>query len=193
MVRCPVASDRTIRIQGSVWEPRPVRRGRLNGARRLLARPRCGRASAARLPRLRSLRQPTVGRALDATDGSGLAEDTIVVLWGDHGCHLGESGMWGKHSPFERALHSPLVVRAPGVTPKGSRIDALVEASDIYPTLVDLCQLEDRRTRWPLGGTSLRAVLTGEALCSPVKATRCGMWPSRFGVRSSACGLPPRA
>jgi arylsulfatase A-like enzyme len=119
-----------------------------------------------------------VGRVLDAVDDLGLADDTIVVLWSDHGWHLGESGLWGKHTPHERALRSPLIVRAPGVTRGGVVSDALVESTDVYPTLVELAGLgvpvqldvgepslvdaEGPPIATPLDGDSLVPVLTGE-------------------------------
>ena len=79
-----------------------------------------------------------VGRLLDALDRLGLAENTIVVLWGDHGWQLGEHGMWCKHTNFEVATRTPLLVIAPGGKP-GRSCGRLVEFVDIYPTLCDLC------------------------------------------------------
>jgi arylsulfatase A-like enzyme len=76
---------------------------------------------------------------LDELDRLGLAENTIVVLWGDHGWSLGEHGLWAKHSPFNLANRIPLIVRAPGVA-KGVA-DGLVESVDIYPTVVELAGL----------------------------------------------------
>lgn len=78
-----------------------------------------------------------IGRILNALDELGLAENTIVVLLGDHGWHLGEYGFWGKHTLMKRATRVPLIVRVPGV--KGGVADALVELVDLYPTLCDLC------------------------------------------------------
>ena len=80
-----------------------------------------------------------VGRVLDELDRLGLAENTIVVLWGDHGWSLGEHGLWCKHSPFELANRIPLIVRAPGSS-RGVA-NGLVESVDIYPTLVELAGL----------------------------------------------------
>ncbi|MFK8111798.1 MAG: sulfatase-like hydrolase/transferase, partial [Rubripirellula sp.] len=77
-----------------------------------------------------------VGRLLDSLDERGLSENTIVVLWGDHGWQLGEHGMWNKHSCFETSMHSPLFISAPGI-PAG-RTPALTEFIDIYPTLAEL-------------------------------------------------------
>lgn len=75
-----------------------------------------------------------VGRVLAALDEQGLARDTAVVLWGDHGWNLGEHSLWCKHSLFETSLHSPLLMRLPGA-PEGVVRDELVEFTDLYPTL----------------------------------------------------------
>ncbi len=97
-----------------------------------------------------------IGRVLDALDQLGLAQDTIVVLWGDHGYFLGENGLWAKHNTLELATRAPLLLRAPGLTRPGTRIDALVELVDLYPTLVALADLPPMAR---LEGTSLAPLL----------------------------------
>ena len=82
-----------------------------------------------------------VGRVLDQLDGLGLTENTVIVLAGDHGFHLGEHGKFAKRTIFEVALRSPLIVSFPGQSTRGVETNALVELIDIYPTLCDLCQL----------------------------------------------------
>ena len=82
-----------------------------------------------------------VGRILAALDETGERENTIVVLWGDHGWHLGEHGIWGKHALFEESLRSPLIVSHPAVESAGEATDAIVETVDIFPTLCDLAKL----------------------------------------------------
>lgn len=82
-----------------------------------------------------------LGRLLSTLDQTGLADNTIVVLWGDHGWQLGEHGMWNKHSCFETSMHTPLFVAAPGIA-GGTRVPALTEFIDIYPSLCDLAELE---------------------------------------------------
>ena len=81
-----------------------------------------------------------IGRVLDALDETGLASDTILVLWGDHGWHLGDHGQWCKHSNYEQATRIPLIVAAPGMV-RGGATSALVESVDVLPTLLDLAAL----------------------------------------------------
>jgi len=84
-----------------------------------------------------------VGRVLDALDAAGIADETIVVLWSDHGWHLGEKGISGKNTLWERSTHVPLIFAGPGVM-ASARCDQPAELLDIYPTLIDLCGLPDR-------------------------------------------------
>jgi iduronate 2-sulfatase len=79
------------------------------------------------------------GLVLDALKANGLADHTIVVLWGDHGWHLGDHGMWCKHTNYEQAARIPLIVALPGKN--GSVSSALVETADLYPTLAALAGL----------------------------------------------------
>ena len=81
-----------------------------------------------------------LGRLLESLEECGLAENTIVVIWGDHGWQLGEHGMWNKHSCFETSMHTPLLIATPGVA--GGRTASLTEFIDIYPTLCELTALE---------------------------------------------------
>ena len=77
-----------------------------------------------------------IGRVLNALDREGLAEKTIIVLWGDHGWHLGDHGMWCKHTNYEQATRIPLLIAAPSVRPG---VNAhFVETVDLYPTLCEL-------------------------------------------------------
>jgi arylsulfatase A-like enzyme len=80
-----------------------------------------------------------IGRVLDELERLGLADNTVVVLWGDHGWHLGDHGFWTKHTNYEHAAHAPLILRVPGRKEKGIKTKAMVEFVDIYPTLCDAC------------------------------------------------------
>jgi len=82
-----------------------------------------------------------VGKLLDELDRLGIAENTIIVIWGDHGWHLGDQLVWGKHTVFERALKSAFILKVPGKT-NGENIEKVVGTVDIYPTLMDLCNVE---------------------------------------------------
>ena len=97
-----------------------------------------------------------VGRVLNRLDALGLRNNTVVVLWGDHGWHLGEHAIWGKHSLFEESLHSPLIISYTGMPHAGSRTDSFVETLDIFPTLCDLAKLPQPDFTQ---GVSLRPIL----------------------------------
>lgn len=82
-----------------------------------------------------------VGKLLEGLKATGADKDTVVILWGDHGWHLGEHAIWGKHSLFEESLRSPLIVSHPSLRKPGESTGAIVEAMDIFPTLCDLAGL----------------------------------------------------
>ena len=82
-----------------------------------------------------------VGKVLAELKRLDLDKNTIVVLWGDHGWHLGEYGIWGKYTNFDIALNSPLIVKIPGTAKPGESADGIVETVDIFPTLADICGL----------------------------------------------------
>jgi choline-sulfatase len=84
-----------------------------------------------------------IGRILAAIKEAGLEENTIVVVWGDHGWHLGEKGITGKNTLWDPGTKVPLIFAGPGVSPKG-RCTQPAELLDIYPTLIELCDLPAR-------------------------------------------------
>ena len=124
-----------------------------------------------------------VGKVLAALKETGLSENTIVVVWGDHGWHLGDTALWAKHTPFERANRSTLIVRAPGISKPGLHCDALVESIDLYPTLVDLCHPSFQKTQFPLDGVSLKPLLTSER--NSVKEAAISYWNKSVSVRTA--------
>ena len=83
-----------------------------------------------------------VGEILAKLTETGADKNTIVVLWGDHGWHLGEHSIWGKHSLFEESLRSPLIISAPGMENPGQKSTAIIETVDLFPTLCDLTGLD---------------------------------------------------
>ncbi|MGJ8649672.1 MAG: sulfatase [Opitutaceae bacterium] len=83
-----------------------------------------------------------VGDILAKLKATGAEHDTIVILWGDHGWHLGEHGIWGKHCLLEEALQSPLIIRYPGMHAEGEATDSIVSTVDLFPTLCELSGLE---------------------------------------------------
>lgn len=101
-----------------------------------------------------------VGRLLDALDNSPYKDNTIIVLWSDHGWELGEKEHWGKHSPWEGSMRVPLIIVPPANSniPAG-RSDGFASLLDLYPTLADLCGFQIPSV---LEGKSLKPVLTGK-------------------------------
>jgi len=101
-----------------------------------------------------------VGRLIEKLNATGKAKDTIVVLWGDHGWHLGEHAVWGKHTLFEESLHSPLIITYPGIKQPGKPTRATVETLDLFPTL---CELTGVASPNFVHGVSLKPLLDNPA------------------------------
>lgn len=97
-----------------------------------------------------------IGKLMQALDELGLRENTIVILWGDHGWHLGEHNFWSKHNVMHLATNAPMIVAAPGFK-AGQRSDRLVEFVDIYPSLCDLAGITTANQN--LQGTSFSPLL----------------------------------
>jgi iduronate 2-sulfatase len=79
-----------------------------------------------------------IGLLLKALDDADLRDNTIIILWGDHGWHLGDMGVWGKATNYEITTRVPLMIWTPGMKSRGAKSDALVELVDMFPTLCDL-------------------------------------------------------
>jgi iduronate 2-sulfatase len=101
-----------------------------------------------------------VGKVLGALDKLGLRESTIVILWGDHGWHLGEHNFWGKHNVMHLATNSPMIVSAPGFK-GGQKSERLTEFVDIYPSLCELAGVKPANKG--LQGTSFAPLLKNPA------------------------------
>ncbi len=99
-----------------------------------------------------------VGKVLYELKKLGLDKNTIVVVWGDHGWHLGDQLVWGKHTIFERATRSALIVKVPGMK-SGVKNKNVVSTVDIYPTISELCGL--KLPDW-IDGKSMVPLLKGD-------------------------------
>lgn len=97
-----------------------------------------------------------LGRLLDTLDQTGLSRNTIVVLWGDHGWHLSEKGMWAKGTLFEVSARGPVILSDPRRSSAGKVSPRVIQYLDLYPTLTDLCRLP--AAPW-LEGTTLAPLL----------------------------------
>lgn len=100
-----------------------------------------------------------IGRVINELDRLQLDDDTIVVLWGDHGFHLGDLGIWAKHTNYEQANRIPILISAPGVTRPGSVTRQPAESVDVFPTLAELAGLPVPTGPQPIDGVSLVPVL----------------------------------
>ncbi|MCB1064086.1 MAG: sulfatase [Verrucomicrobiae bacterium] len=100
-----------------------------------------------------------VGRLMASLDELGLADNTIIVFWSDHGYHLGEHrGIWQKRTVFEECAATPFIISAPGASGNGRACPRIVEFVDLYPTLAELCGIELPGSM-PLTGKSLKPLL----------------------------------
>ncbi|MGC6429871.1 MAG: sulfatase [Jejuia sp.] len=97
-----------------------------------------------------------VGKIISGLKALNLGNNTIIVLWGDHGWNLGEHNIWGKHNLFEEALRSPLIIIDPSLEHAGKKTNAIVETVDLFPTLCDLTKIE---TPDFVDGVSLKPIL----------------------------------
>jgi iduronate 2-sulfatase len=113
-----------------------------------------------------------IGKLLDQFRQLDCADNTIVVLWSDHGWQLGEHHMFSKHTNYQVATNSPIIIKVPGMDEPGVPADGLVEAVDLFPTLTDLCELPT-----PEG-------LAGESFQPMVQQSRA---PGKAGAYST-CG-----
>ncbi len=97
-----------------------------------------------------------IGLMLDALEEAGIRNETVIVVWGDHGWHLGDMGIWGKATNYEIATRVPLIVWTPNMKARGKNSEALVELVDVYPTL---CELTNLPVPEGLAGKSFASVL----------------------------------
>lgn len=121
-----------------------------------------------------------VGKLIDALDASPYSENTIIVLWSDHGFHLGEKMHWEKRSLWDESTRVPLIVAAPEVKMPGSQSGRAVGLIDLYPTLIELCGLPEKTG---LEGRSLAPLLGNPEHEWPYPALTTQM-PGNHAVRT---------
>lgn len=122
-----------------------------------------------------------LGRVLDEVDRLKLDRNTIIVLWGDHGYHLGDHGTWTKHTNYEQANRIPIVISAPGVTSPGSTTSELIETVDLFPTIAELAGLPLPDGPQPIDGDSFVPILKGEPSDIGQHAYHCFPKAGRLG------------
>jgi iduronate 2-sulfatase len=121
-----------------------------------------------------------IGKLMAELDRSGLSKNTIVVLWGDHGYHLGDHAIWTKHTNYEQATRLPLVFAGPGIG-AGKVTRQLAETVDIYPTLAALTGLQRPAGPQSIDGTDLTPVLHDPAARVRSYAYHAYPRPNRIG------------
>ncbi len=119
-----------------------------------------------------------LGRLLDAIASGPNADNTIVVLWSDHGYHHGEKFDWGKHTLWERTSNVPFMWAGPGIS-KGADVDATVSLMDMFPTLTELCGVGDGQLR---DGESLATVLKDPMTAKDRDILLPGMKPEEYAI-----------
>lgn len=120
-----------------------------------------------------------IGRVLDTLAAGPYADNTIVVLWSDHGYHHGEKGDWGKHTLWERTSNVPFIWAGPGIA-RGKTVDATVSLIDMYPTLVELCGLP--KPDHTLEGISLAGTLKNPARAKDRDVYLPFMMPGAYAI-----------
>ncbi len=126
-----------------------------------------------------------IGRVLDELERTGLHENTVVILFGDHGYHLGEHGLWGKTTNYELDTRVPLIVRVPGMEDAGESSTSLVELIDLYPTVAELTGLPITEQ---LEGKSLVPILDDPAQVT--KTVALSQYPRSDGVMGYSLRTP---
>lgn len=118
-----------------------------------------------------------LGKVLEAIEKEGIEKNTIVVLWGDHGYHLGDHTMWNKHSNFEQATRIPLMFAGPNIE-NNRIINQPAELLDVFPTLFDLCGL---KTPEQVDGISLKNLLDSDDKTTIEKDFAMSQYPRHGG------------
>lgn len=123
-----------------------------------------------------------IGKVLDELKTLELDENTIVVVWGDHGWHLGDHRVWGKHTIFERALKSALIFKVPSTSSNLKQISQVVSSVDIYPTLMELCGIEQPST---IDGKSMVPLLNASSEVNQWQEASWGYFRNGISLRTN--------
>ena len=132
-----------------------------------------------------SFADANVGRLLNALKAGPHLDNTIVLLWGDHGWHLGEKDHWRKMTLWERGTRTPLIIKMPGAAANSKKFETPVSLQDIFPTLVDLCDLEIEQK---LDGESLKPLLENPSVVWD-KHVLMSHGPGNFAIRKGQLRL----
>lgn len=119
-----------------------------------------------------------LGRLLDALESGPNADNTLVVFWSDHGYHHGQKFDWGKHTLWQRTSNVPFLWAGPGIA-KGAKVDATASLIDVFPTLVQLCGVEDTQAR---DGIPLGPVLKNPESATDREVMLPGMKPEEYAI-----------
>ena len=122
-----------------------------------------------------------LGRVIDELERLGMAENTVIMLWGDHGYHFGDHGTWTKHTNYEQDNRIPLVFVNPDVIQPGSSTEAFAETVDVFPTLAMLAGLPLPVVPQGLDGKSLMPILMNEKNSLRNHAYHCFRRGNRLG------------
>ncbi|MEM6318194.1 MAG: sulfatase [Bacteroidota bacterium] len=121
-----------------------------------------------------------VGKLMQTLRQTGLDKNTVIVLWGDHGWHLGDHTVWGKHTLFEQSLRSAFIIKTPQMLQAGQPTDAIVESIDIYPTLLELSRTHSEND---LMGKSLTPLLENPE--ANLNKPAIGFWHNGVTIRTA--------
>ena len=119
-----------------------------------------------------------IGKLLDGLEERGILDETLIVLWGDHGYHLGDHTIWNKHSNFEQATHIPFMFAGPGIA-KNQKSHHPVDLVDLFPTIFDLAGVPNHNQ---VDGISLKPLLDDDKNTSVEKDYAISQYP-RHGKR----------
>ena len=118
-----------------------------------------------------------IGLLMAQIDALALDNNTIIIVWGDHGWHLGDQQIWGKHTIFDNALKSTLIIKTPK-NKNAKTVASIVETVDIYPSLLEMCDLQ---LPYPMDGESFNPIINGIDMSNTVAYS---YWKNGISMRT---------